>query len=81
MHFRGFTQQGVKPQLSLAVAVAVQTLASTLAHVDRPPTELIGSFFAGVGWGLMVHRGGAIWTVMLQHWILGIAMSYFICFG
>ncbi len=79
--FRGFIQHGVKPQVGLAVAIAIQTLASTLAHADRPATELIGSFFAGVGWGVMVHRGGAIWTVILQHWILGIALSYFICFG
>ena len=52
-----------------------------VAHLDRPATELIGSFFAGVGWGVMVSRAGSIWTVVLQHWILGIALSYFICFG
>ena len=79
--FRGFIQHGVKPQLGLAAAIAVQTLASTLAHADRPGPELIGSFFAGVGWGVMVSRAGSIWTVVLQHWILGIALSYFICFG
>jgi membrane protease YdiL (CAAX protease family) len=79
--FRGFIQHGVKAELGIATAIAVQTLASTLAHADRPAAELIGSFFAGLGWGIMVHRGGAIWTVFLQHWILGIALSYFICFG
>lgn len=79
--FRSFFQFGTKAQLGIASAIAVQTLASTLAHTDRPAVELIGSFFAGVGWGVMVSRAGAIWTVILQHWILGIALSYFICFG
>ena len=79
--FRGYVQTSLIPQLGVSGAIAVQTLASTLAHVDRPATELLGSIAAGVVWGVFAYRTKSIWPVVLHHFLLGLSLDYWICFG
>lgn len=79
--FRGFLQSSLTPRLGIAGAIAVQTLASSLAHADRPDSELLGSILIGAIWGFLAHRTGSIWPCVLQHMLLGLALDYFLCFG
>lgn len=79
--FRGFLQGALVPRLGTSNAIAVQTLASTLSHLDRPTGELFGSILVGILWGLLAHRTKSIWPVVVHHLLLGLALDYWICFG
>lgn len=79
--FRGFLQSSLVPRLGVLGAIAVQTLASSLAHADRPDTELIGSILIGAIWGFLAYRTRSIWPCVLQHMLLGLSLDYFLCFG
>lgn len=81
MLFRGFLQKSLIPHLGAAGAIAAQTLASTLAHMDRPVSELFGSIGAGIVWGTLAYRTGSIWPCVLQHMLLGLTVDYLITFG
>ena len=78
--FRGFLQSAFLPRLGAAGAIAVQTLASSIAHADRPDSEMLGSIFIGVFWGYLAFRTRSIWPVVLQHFLLGLSLDYFLCF-
>lgn len=80
-HFRGFLQQGLTGSLGASAGIWVQVLASALMHLDRPEVELLASVPAGLLWGLQANYTRAIWTGFAQHWLLGAALDYFICFG
>ncbi len=79
--FRGFLQGSLLPRLGMPSAIAAQTLASTLAHLDRPSGELFGSILAGIFWGFLAYRTKSIWPVVLQHLLLGLTLDYWVCFG
>jgi len=79
--FRGVIQTSMMPRLGVAGAIAVQTLASTLAHTARPASELIGSIAAGIIWGIFAYRTKSIWPVFVHHVLLGVTVDYWICFG
>ncbi len=76
-HFRGLSQHGLAPHMGLACAVLVQTLASSLAHFDKPPTELLASVAGGVLLGVLAVRTRSIVSGMLLHASLGIAIDLF----
>lgn len=78
--FRGFLQSAFL-QLGGAGAIAVQTLASSIAHADRPDSEMLGSILIGVFWGYLAYRTRSIWPVVMQHFLLGLSLDYFLCFG
>jgi len=80
-HFRGFLQQGLTGSLGVSAGVWVQVLVSALMHFDRPEVELWASVPAGLLWGLQANYTRAIWTGFAQHWLLGVTLDYFICFG
>jgi membrane protease YdiL (CAAX protease family) len=80
-HFRGFLQQGLSASVGPAASLWIQVLASCLLHFDRPNAELWASIPAGVLWGVQVRYTGAIWTGFAQHFLLGAALDYFICFA
>ena len=80
-HFRGFLQHGLRGTMGDVQAVLVQVLASTLAHLGRPPAETYGSIGAGLLWGILAFRTRSLLSGMLQHALLGIALDYYICFG
>jgi membrane protease YdiL (CAAX protease family) len=76
-HFRGFYQRGLEPHLGLACAVLVQTLASSLAHFDKPPAELLASVAGGLLLGVLAVRTRSILSGLLLHAGLGIAIDLF----
>jgi membrane protease YdiL (CAAX protease family) len=76
-HFRGFYQHGLAPHLGLECAVLTQTLASGLAHFDKPPAELLASIAGGVLLGVLAVRTRSILSGLLLHATLGIAIDLF----
>ena len=80
-HFRGFLQRGLGASIGPSAAICLQVLASSLLHLDRPGAELWASIPAALLWGLQAKYTGAIWTGVVQHWLLGATLDYFICFG
>ncbi len=79
--FRGYLQSSLLPKLGVSGAIAVQALASTLAHTDRPASELLGSLAAGILWGIFAYRTKSIWPVFMHHLLLGLTVDYCIWFG
>jgi uncharacterized protein len=78
--FRGFLQFGLRQRMGEAPAILVQTLASCLVHIGKPAGEIYGAIVAGLVWGWIVFRARSLWAVLLTHWVLGVALDYFICF-
>jgi membrane protease YdiL (CAAX protease family) len=78
--FRGFMQFGLAERLGESNAIMVQTLASCLAHIGKPPGEIYGSILSGLIWGWIVSRSKSLWGVLAMHWVLGVALDFFICF-
>jgi len=81
VYFRGFLQFGLARRFGPWYALLVQTLATTLVHVGLPPGEILGAIPAGIVWGLVAFRTGAIWPVVLVHWVLGVSLDGFIVLG
>jgi membrane protease YdiL (CAAX protease family) len=79
-HFRGFMQYGLRGTMGDVQSLLVQILASTLAHLGRPPLETYASVGAGLLWGILAFRTRSLLSGMLQHALLGIALDYFLCF-
>jgi membrane protease YdiL (CAAX protease family) len=67
----------LEPHLGLACAVLVQTLASSLAHFDKPPAELLASVAGGLLLGVLAVRTRSILSGLLLHAGLGIAIDLF----
>lgn len=78
--FRGFMQFGLRDSLGDWNAILVQTLASCLLHIGKPDGEIFGSILAGIVWGIVVFRARSILYVLLVHWILGVALDFFIVY-
>jgi len=56
-------------------------LSTSLAHADRPDSEMIGSILIGSIWGFLAYRTGSIWPVILQHLLMGLTLDYFLWQG
>jgi uncharacterized protein len=80
-HFRGFLQHGLRPWMGADNALLVQVMASCLAHLGRPDAELLASIPAGLFWGIQAYRTRSLAAGILQHWLLGASLDYFISFG
>ncbi len=80
-HFRGFLLQGLTPSAGSGNSVWIQTMAATLAHIGKPPAELFACIPASVVWGLLAIQTQSLWVGLLQHWLLGVSLDYFISFG
>ncbi len=80
-HFRGFLQQGLAASVGSTAGLWVQVLASCLLHFGRPDVEIWASIPAGLLWGLQANYTKAIWAGFAQHWLLGAALDYCICFS
>lgn len=79
--FRGFMQFGLRRSLGDANALLTQVLASCLLHLGKPAAEVYGSIFAAVLWGLVAFRTRSLLSGMMQHFVLGVAVDGFICYG
>ena len=76
--FRGYMQFGLQGTFGVWNAILVQTLASCLLHIGKPPAEIYGSILGGIVWGLMAWRGHSLLFVILLHWLLGEALDVYI---
>jgi len=81
LFFRGFLQCGLRQSFGDGNAILIQTLASCLAHIGKPPGEIYGAILAGLVWGLVVFRSRSLLAVLLAHWLLGVSLDALICFG
>lgn len=80
-YFRGFMLFGLRESTGDVNAVLIQTLASSLLHIGGPASETFGAIGGGLLWGLLALRTRSIISGMLQHFTLGIALDWAICFG
>jgi uncharacterized protein len=78
-HFRGFLQIGLRQRLGDVNALLVQVLASGLLHIGRPASETYGSLLAGLLWGILAYRTRSLLSGLLQHYLLGISLDWFLC--
>lgn len=77
-HFRGFLQVGLKGRMGDVNALLVQVLASGLLHIGRPASETFASLLAGVLWGVLVIRTRSLLSGLMQHYLLGISLDWFL---
>jgi len=80
-HFRGFLQLGIRRRLGDVNALWVQVLASGLLHIGRPASETFASLLAGLLWGILVFRTRSLLSGLMQHYVLGISLDWFLCYA
>lgn len=80
-HFRGYLLCGLRSSLGDVNAVLIQTMASALLHIGSPASETFGAILAGLLWGALALRTRSLVSGLGQHYLLGIALDAFICFG
>ena len=80
-HFRGFLQFGLREKLGTVNALLVQVMASSLLHIGKPGAETFGAVGAGILWGIIALRTRSLLPGLLQHFLLGITLDWFICYG
>ncbi len=80
-HFRGFLQFGLREKLGETNALLIQVMASSLLHIGKPDTETFASILGGILWGLLALRTRSLLSGLLQHFLLGITLDWFICYG
>lgn len=81
MLMRGFLQCGLRGIVGDWNSVLVQTAISCLFHIGKPTGEIYSSILGGLLWGFVVLRTRSLLYVLLVHWLLGVSLDYFICFG
>ena len=79
--FRGFMQGGLIERFGVWGAIVVQVALSCIVHIGKPDSEIYSSILGGLVWGVMVYRSKSIWPSVTTHWLLGVSLDYFICFG
>jgi len=78
--FRGFMQFGLRSRFGDWGAILVQTALSCVMHIGKPDGEIYSSILGALVWGLLVYRSRSIYPAIATHWILGIALDFFIVF-
>jgi membrane protease YdiL (CAAX protease family) len=79
-HFRGFLQFGLRDKLGAANALLVQVMASSLLHIGRSGMEAYAAILGGILWGVIAYRTRSLLSGLLQHFLLGIALDWFLCY-
>lgn len=79
--FRGLMQTGLAQRFGIWGAIFVQTALSCIVHIGKPDSEIYSSILGALVWGILVYRSRSLWPAITTHWILGISLDYFICFG
>jgi membrane protease YdiL (CAAX protease family) len=79
-YFRGFVQYGLRDKLGTANALGVQVIASTLLHIGKPWGETFGAIAGGILWGILAFRTRSLLSGLVQHFLLGLLLDYFICY-
>ena len=81
LFMRGFIQFGLREQFGDWYAILIQTSISCIFHIGKPDGEIYSSILGGLIWGIVAFRSRSLLYVLLVHWLLGISLDYFICFG
>ena len=79
-YFRGFMQMGLHKNLGRLHAVAVQVLASSLLHIGKPASETFAAIAGGLFLGLLAYRTRSLLSGLMLHFLLGVALDWFICY-
>jgi membrane protease YdiL (CAAX protease family) len=79
--FRGLMQHALSPRFGVWGAILVQTAISCIVHIGKPTAEIYGAIFGALVWGILVYRSRSILPAILTHWMLGLSLDFFICFG
>ena len=79
--FRGLMQHALSPRFGVWGAILVQSAISCIVHIGKPTGEIYGAVFGGIIWGIVVYRSRTILPAILTHWLLGLSLDFFICFG
>jgi uncharacterized protein len=77
--FRGFMQHGLEASMGPANALLVQLMASVIVHLGKPAGELYGSILGGLVWGILAFRPRSLLSGLLQHFLLGILLDWWLC--
>ncbi len=80
-YFRGFMQTGLMPRFGVWGAILVQVAFSCIVHIGKPDSEIYSSIVGALLWGILVYRSKSIWPAVATHWLLGISLDFFICYG
>ena len=80
-YFRGFLLFGLRSSVGDVNAVLVQTMASALLHIGGPASETFGAILGGLLWGALALHTRSLLSGLGQHYLLGIGLDWFICFG
>ena len=78
--FRGFMQCGLRDKLGTVNALGVQVIASTLLHLGTPWVENFAAIAGGILWGILVFLTRSLLSGLVQHFLLGLSLVYFICY-
>lgn len=79
--FRGVLLFGLRDRIGAAPANAVQAALSAVAHFGRPLDETLAAIPAGLLFGWVDLRVGSVWYVAIVHWVVGVALDWFILAG
>lgn len=72
--FRGYLLFGLRQKLG-SLSIFVCTLPYCLIHVLKPPSEALGSIFAGLLLGTLALRTGSVWCGVLLHVSVALSMD------
>lgn len=79
--FRGVLLFGLRGAIGDGPSIAVQTGLSVTAHFGRALDETFSAAPAGLLFGWITLRLGAIWPIALVHWAVGVATEWWILAG
>lgn len=79
--FRGFVQFGLRASMGDWNAILVQTALSCVLHIGKPPGEIYSSIIGALVWGVVAFRSRSLLYPILTHWVLGLALDFFIIYS
>jgi len=80
-HYRGFLMLGLEDHIGAAQANLLQAGIATLAHLGKPITELAALLPGSLIFGWVTLRTRSIWYSFGIHWMLGVALDYYLLVG
>jgi len=80
-HYRGFVQFGLRKSFGETSAFWIQVVMSVLILTSKPANEAFGAIWCGILWGILAFRNRSLVSGLLQRFVLGIALDYFVCLG
>ncbi len=79
--FRGFLLLGTEDEIGPAAANLLQACLATAFHFGKPGAEMAAAFPASLLFGWATLRTRSIWCALAGHWIVGVAMDWFLVSG